>query len=119
MILTPFVITGLVVAGVAFVLGVVFIKDRWDKKQYFGKLLGIFSITFLLAFAIPALSVEFVNCAFDTSVGEKTQCVVIDKQTRYSGRSGPSYYLVLRADGREINFDVEKVIYFQYKTQSI
>ena len=118
-ILTPLVFIALGSAVVTLILGAAFIKKRGDKKEFLGKLAAISSITFLLVFAIPALTAEYANYAFDTSAGERVECVVIDKYTTYGGKGGPNYHLVLLADGQKVDFDIEKVVYFKYKQGDI
>ena len=113
--LTPIVFVALGASAVALIIGAVLIKDRSDKKEYAGRLAAIFSITFFLVFGLPALSVEYTNYAFDTSVGEVKEYVVINKYTRNGGRGGPHYHLVLRLGEDELDISIENVIYSQYE----
>jgi hypothetical protein len=113
--LTPIVIIALGAAALALIIGAVLIKDRSDKKEYAGKLAAVFSLTFFLVFGLPALSAEYTNYAFDTSVGEVKEYVVIDKYTRNGGRGGPHYHLVLRLGEGELDITTENVIYSQYE----
>ena len=113
--LTPIVFIALGAAAVALIVGAVLIKDRSDKKEYAGKLMAVFSLTFILVFGLPAISAEYTNYAFDTSVGEVNEYVVIDKYTRNGGRGGPIYHIVLQAGGHEIDISTEKVIFSQYE----
>jgi hypothetical protein len=113
--LTPIVFTALGAAALALIIGAVLIKDRSDKKEYAGKLAAVFSLTFFLVFGLPALSAEYTNYAFDTSVEKITEYVVVDKYTRNGGRGGPLYHLVLQSGGHEIDISTENVIYSQYE----
>ena len=113
--LTPIVFVALGASAVALIIGAVLIKDRSDKKEYAGRLIAIFSLTFFLVFGLPALSAEYANYAFDTSAAEVREYVVVDKYTRSGGRGGPLYHLVLQSDGYELDISTEHVIYSQYE----
>ena len=84
----------------AVILGAIFIKDRWNRKEYIGKLCAIFFGVFFVVFGIPLLSMEYANYTFDTSLAEKTECVVIDTYTSHNYKSGTGYRFVLSVDGQ-------------------
>ena len=99
----------------AVILGAIFIKDRWNRKEYVGKLCAIFFGVFFVVFGIPLLSMEYANYTFDTSLAEKTECVVIDTYTSHNYKSGTGYRFVLSVDGQKVHFDVDKVVYSRYQ----
>jgi len=100
-------------AAVAFIVAALQIKDREDKREYFGKLIGIFCATLILAWGLPSLSASYTNYALDTSSGEKIECVVVEKYQRYNGRGGIEH-LVLFVDGQEKDFVFHKAVCAQY-----
>lgn len=104
----------LVCSTVALIIAIVLIKDRQDKKEYFGKLAASFFLTLGLTFIVPMLMSEHLNYVLDTSDAVKTQCVVIGKETRHSGKGGPHYYLIVSADGETEEINTNRVIYEQY-----
>jgi hypothetical protein len=110
-----FVAISLGITVVATILGAIFIEDRRDRKEYAGKLCAIFFGMFFLVFMVPLLSMEYANYTFDTSVAEKQECVVIDKETSHNYKSGTGYRLIIQAGDQKLRFDVEKVLYFQYE----
>lgn len=99
---------------VAVILGVIFIKDRWDRREFIGKLAAIFFGTFFVVFAIPLLTLEYTNYAWDLSAGEKKECMIVEKETRNRRKGGDSYHLVVLVDGQELRMDVDRVVYSQY-----
>lgn len=100
---------------VAVILGTVFMKDRRNRKEYAGKLCAIFFGVFFVVFGIPLLFIEYANYAFDSSTGEKQECVIIDKETTHNYKSGTGYRLIIRAGDQKLHFDVDKMLYFQYE----
>lgn len=107
------------ISVLTLILAIIFIKDRQNKKEYLGKLCAVFFLTLGIFFVIPALSTEYINYAFDTTPGEQTVCVVADKHTHHSGRSGTIYCLLLSANGEQIEFTTHKAIYSQYEIGDI
>lgn len=96
------------------ILSAILIKNRKDKVEYFGKLIGIFFAVFILVFGTPIMVVTNTNYIFDKSVGEPIQSIVTEKDSSYRRRSGSHYYLTLQIDGEEIDMEVEKVVYICY-----
>ena len=113
----PLVLVGisLGISVAAVILGAIFIKDRWNRKEYAGKLCAIFFGVFFFAFGIPLLSMEYANYTFDTSLAEKTECVVVDIYTSHNYKSGTGYRFVLNVDGQKVHFDVDRVVYSRYQ----
>ena len=113
----PLVLVGisLGISVAAVILGVIFIKDRWNRKEYAGKLCTIFFGVFFVVFGIPLLSMEYANYTFDTSLAEKKECVVVDTYTSHNYKSGTDYCFVLSVDGRKVHFDVDRVVYSRYQ----
>ena len=103
------------ISAAAVILGGILIKDRRDRKDYAGKLCAIFFGVFFAVFAIPLLSLEHANYAFDTSSAEKKECVIVDTYTSHNYKSGTGYRFVLSVDGQKVHFDVDKVVYSRYK----
>lgn len=101
-------------SAIVLIASIVLIKDRQDKKEYFGKLTASFLLPMLLTFAVPMLMSEYLNYVLDTSEAVKTQCIVIEKETRHSGKGGPRYYLIVSADGEREEINTNKVIYERY-----
>ena len=99
----------------AVILGAIHIKDRWNRKEYTGKLCAIFFGAFFFAFGIPLLSMEHANYTFDTSLAEKKECVVVDTYTSHNYKSGTGYRFVLNVDGQKVHFDVDRVVYSRYQ----
>ena len=113
----PIVLVGisLGVSVVAVILGGIFINERRNKKEYVGKLCAIFLGVFFTVFAIPLLFMEYANYSFDTTVAEKTECIVVDTDTSHNYKSGTGYRLVLSVDGQKVRFDVDRVVYSRYQ----
>lgn len=113
----PLVLVGisLGVSVVAVILGGIFINERRNKKEYVGKLCAIFLGVFFTVFAIPLLFMEYANYSFDTTVAEKTECIVVDTDTSHNYKSGTGYRLVLSVDGQKVRFDVDRVVYSRYQ----
>ena len=113
----PLVMVGvsLGISAAAVILGAIYIKDRWNRKEYAGKLCAIFFGVFFFAFGIPLLSMKYANYTFDTSLAEKKECVVVDTYTRHNYKSGTGYRFVLNVDGQKVHFDVDRVVYSRYQ----
>lgn len=113
----PLVMVGvsLGISVAAVILGAIYIKDRWNRKEYAGKLCAIFLGAFFFAFGIPLLSMEYANYTFDTSLAEKKECVVVDTYTSHNYKSGTGYCFVLSVDGQKVHFDVDRVVYSRYQ----
>lgn len=110
-----FAFAGLGCGAAALIAAIILIKDRRDRKEYFGKLSAAFFAPLLIVFAFPMLMSEQLNYALDTSAGVKTECVVVDKETRHTGsKGGTRYYLTVSADGKTVEMNTNKVIYAQY-----
>ena len=110
-----FVGASVAISVIAVVLGIIFIKDRSDKKEYIGKLCAIFWVPMIVTMAFPLIFTEYTNYVFDSSVSEKIDCVVVDKYTRYHSKGRRSHYLVLRIDGDEIILAIDKLVYEKYE----
>ena len=109
------VAVGVILSVASAILGAVFIKDRSDKKEFFGKLAALFFATIFLTIAVPLLTLEHTNYAFDTSEGETLDCVVIDKYTSHSTKGGRSHRIVVLVEGEEKTLSVDRVVYFDYE----
>ena len=106
----------LVLSLIAVVVGAIVVKDRENKKEYVGKLCGVFFTVILVVFVLPLMSIGYVNYIFDTSTPEPIKSVVVDTYTKSSSRSpSRSYYLVLNVDGEEVSFETNGVVYSQYQ----
>ena len=113
----PLVLVGisLGISVAAVILGASIIQDRRNRKEYAGKLCAIFFGVFFVVFAIPLLSMEYANYAFDTSLAEKKECVVVDTYTSSNYKSGTGYRFVLSVDGQKLHFDVDRVVYSRFQ----
>ena len=113
----PLVLVGisLGISVAAVILGASIIQDRRNRKEYAGKLCAIFFGVFFAVFAIPLLSMEYANYAFDTTMAEKTECIVVDTYTSHNYKSGTGYRFVLSVDGQKVHFDVDRVVYSRYQ----
>jgi hypothetical protein len=109
------VIIPLVISVVAVILGVVLIKDRSDRKEYAGKLCVLFFVPFLITFAMPLIFTEYTNYAFDTSVGERVDFIVVDKYTKHHSKGGRSHHIVVYADGEKVEFSTDRIVYDNYE----
>lgn len=107
---------GLAIAITATIFCAVLNRNRENKKEYVGSLLGVFFLSLCLVVVVPLLTLEHVNYAFDSSPGVQTEYTVAKKYTTHGGRySGPGYCLVLEVDGKEIQFDVNRILYEKYQ----
>lgn len=113
------VAVGLILSVAAVILGAVFIKDRSDKKEFFGKLCALFFATVFLTIAVPLLTIEHTNYAFDSSEGEAVECVVTDKYTSHSSKGGRSHKVVVIINGEKTTLSVERVVYYGYEIGDI
>ena len=113
----PLVLVGisLGISVAAVILGASIIQDRRNRKEYAGKLCAIFFGVFFAVFAIPLLSMEYANYAFDTTMAEKKECIVVDTYTSHNYKSGTGYRFVLSVDGQKVHFDVDRVVYSRYQ----
>jgi len=105
-----------VLSAVALVIYILLVKDRSNKRQYFGAMVGTISCTFLLALLLPFGAINYANYAFDTSEPKIVECRIVDKQVRPgTGRnSSTRYYLVITHAGEKTNLQVHNMVYFQY-----
>lgn len=108
-----FIVASLILSVVALILGIVFIKDRGNRKEYFGKLSAAFFLTLVITFVLPLLTIEYTNYAFDTSVGEAKQCLVVEKHITQH-RRGKGYYIEFVVNGERVSFSTDKLVYLKY-----
>lgn len=106
---------GLAIAITATIFCAVLNRNRENKKEYVGSLLGVFFLSLCLVVVVPLLTLEHVNYAFDTSPGVQTECTVVQKYTTHNRKSGTGYGLVLEVDGQEIRFNVNRILYEKYQ----
>ena len=109
-----FIGVSLLLSVVAVIVGAVLIKERSPTKEYVGKLCAIFFATIFATLLIPLLTIEYTNSVFDTSIGERNECLVVDKYTTHNHKSGRGYHIVLMVDGERINFPTDKIVYTKY-----
>lgn len=108
-----FIAASLILSFIALILGIVFIKERSNKKEYFGKLAAAFFLTLIITFVLPLLTIEYTNYAFDTSVGEAKQCLVVEMHITQHRRS-KGYYIEFIVDGERVSFSTDKLVYLKY-----
>lgn len=113
-----FLIVGVVISLIILIIAIVKIEDKSNKKEYSGKLCAAFFVPLLITVLIPYLFTQGINYSFDDSIGIKHQFLVVDKNTRYGGRGGPNYYLVIMKDGERESISVNKYLYEKFNEGS-
>ena len=92
------------------------IKDKAEKKNYFGLLIGIFCMIFFTTTFTPYFTFQNLTYSLDQSVGVECQYKVIDKNTaRSSGRYKSTIYrLYINKDDKKELLSVPEYIYEMY-----
>lgn len=116
-LLTLSFFVALPISIIALVIYLICVKDRTDKKKYFGAMTGTLFGTLILILLLFFGLVNDINYAFDTSKCEVIEVEVLDKYKTHSSRSRTGHYLVLMISGEEIDFKVNKIIYEKYSVE--
>lgn len=108
---------GLAIAITATIFASVLSKNRENRKEYIGSLIGVCFLSLFLAVGLPIMCVVHVNYAFDTSTGVQTEYTVLEKRVSVSsGRySSTNFDLLLEVDGQKIEFRVSRMVFEKYQ----
>lgn len=109
------ILIGFVAAIICVIILFIKDKDRSNKKDYAGKVVGVFLVPILLFVLVPYLTINNINYSLDKSQGTSYTYQVVDKHTRYGGyRSGTRYYLTIYKDGKREDLNVNGYLYNKY-----
>lgn len=111
-----YLLVGATTALIATIIIHFIIKDKAEKKNYFGLLIGIFCMIFFTTTFTPYFTFQNLNYSLDQSVGVECQYKVIDKNTtRSSGRYKSTIYrLYINKDDKKELLSVPEYIYEMY-----
>lgn len=93
---------------IAVVLYIIFQKDRYDKKQYFGAMFGAFCATLIVVLMLPMITLQTANYALSTSEPVAVSATVVKKYTSHHYKGGTSYYMVMKVKNENQYTEVDK-----------